>query len=204
VQARFSGNDQSGKGLQQLGHVYVLAAIDTRTAEARGVGLQRAEGAVPSGKWALSLPRPGLNPNADGCTRNTSIKVVSSALRQRALAVKAVRVLSCQSVHSVFALLGPACWGQGASQSHPEGGACPNKGYTSPGNMSSSSSLILAALRGISRWCATANSNTVMMDKLSNRPSVRSLGYGGLGGQTSGVNASGNVRSGGGGINSWW
>ena len=50
VQARFSGNDQSGKGLQQLGHVYVLAVIDTRTAEARGVGLQRAEGAVPSGK----------------------------------------------------------------------------------------------------------------------------------------------------------
>ena len=43
--------------------------------------------------------------------------------------------------------------------------ACPNNGYTSPGNMSSSSSsFILAALRGISRWCAATNPNTVMMD----------------------------------------
>ena len=90
------------------------------------------------GSGCSALLRPGLKPNADGCTRNTSVKVVSSALRQRALAVKAVRVLNCQSVHSVFALLGPACWGQGASQSHPEGGACPNDGYTSTGNMSSS------------------------------------------------------------------
>ena len=60
VQARFSGNDESGKGLQQLEHVCVLVVIDTRTAEARGVGLQRAEGAVPSGKWVLSLLRPGF------------------------------------------------------------------------------------------------------------------------------------------------
>ena len=57
MQARFTGNNQSGKGLQQ-GHVYVLAVIDTRTAEARGVGLQQAEGAVPSGKWVLSLAPP--------------------------------------------------------------------------------------------------------------------------------------------------
>ena len=27
LQARFSGNDESGKGLQQLEHVYVLAAM---------------------------------------------------------------------------------------------------------------------------------------------------------------------------------
>ena len=40
------------------GHDYVLAVIHTRTAEARGVGIQRAEGAVPSGKWVLSLAPP--------------------------------------------------------------------------------------------------------------------------------------------------
>jgi hypothetical protein len=32
-------NGKSGKGLPQLGHVCVLAVIDTRTAEARGVDL---------------------------------------------------------------------------------------------------------------------------------------------------------------------
>ena len=61
MQARFSGNDKSGEGLQQLGHVYVLVVLDQRAAKARGVGLQRAEGAVPSGKWVLSLAPPKWN-----------------------------------------------------------------------------------------------------------------------------------------------
>ena len=103
LQARFSGNDKSGKGLQQLGHVYVLAVIDTRTAEARCVDLKQAERACAN--WAM-----GAEPWS---------AQVSGSCRQRALAVKAVRVLNCQSVHSVAALLGPACWGQGASQKPP-------------------------------------------------------------------------------------
>ena len=101
----------------------VLAAIDARTAEARCIDLQQAERAVPSGKWVLSLAPPRFQVNitlmvARGTQAN---EVVSSARRQRALAVKSFRVLGCQSVHSVVSLLGPACWGQGASQSHPEG-----------------------------------------------------------------------------------
>ena len=58
LQARFSGNYKSGNGLQQLGHVSVLAVVYTRTAEARGVDLQQAERAVPSGKWVLSPAPP--------------------------------------------------------------------------------------------------------------------------------------------------
>ena len=68
LQARFSGNDTSGKELQ-LGHVYVLAAVDARTAEARGIDLQQADRAVPSGKWVLNPAPPKFQVN----------KVVSSA-----------------------------------------------------------------------------------------------------------------------------
>jgi hypothetical protein len=36
----------------------VLAVIDARTAEARGIDLQQAERAMPSGKWVLSPAPP--------------------------------------------------------------------------------------------------------------------------------------------------
>ena len=82
----------------------MLAVIDTRVAEARGVDLQQAERAVPSGKWVLSHAPPRFQVK----------KVVS-------IAPSELSELSAVSVcfHSLL------CWvllvGARASQSHFEG-----------------------------------------------------------------------------------
>ena len=112
LQARFSGNDESGKGVAPVG-ACLRAGCDARAAEAKCVDLQRAEPAVPSDKLVLSPAPPKFF--VDGtktCNRAGKDCVLSRSLS------------GPPSVRAVAGLLGRGCLGRRASQSHPEENTC--------------------------------------------------------------------------------